>query len=40
MLWRRFFELWQQLLWWERHLLIWFARLALSERALLPAVSW
>lgn len=40
MLWQRFFKLWQQLYTWERKYLIWYARLALADRALLPAMSY
>lgn len=39
MLWQRFFELWRQLVWWERQLLLWFGYLSIGRRAILPAMT-
>lgn len=40
MYWKRFYELWQQLLWWERRLLLWFGYLVVGRRAILPVMAW
>lgn len=40
MQWRRFFEIWQQLLWWEKQLLLWFGYLLVGRRAILPVMAW
>lgn len=36
--WKIFLELWKNLLWWERKLVLWFAHVALARRSILPAI--
>lgn len=36
---RSFYRLWLELLWWERKILLWFARLSVGRAAILPLVS-
>ncbi len=37
---RTFFYFWQELLWWERQILLWFARLSVGRAAILPVLSF
>jgi hypothetical protein len=37
---KRFFAIWDRLLWWERELMLWFGYLVVGRRAILPIVSF
>lgn len=39
MYWKRILKLWQELVWWEKEIFLWFGYLTLGRRAILPAMT-